>query len=88
MNRTVLQQRLDELGWKPYRLAIELDKLRGEDKGAANYASTVKKGLNNPDSCMAKTLEDLVKAMGGEIFIRWQKTEEIIVDYEEVKLSK
>ena len=88
MDSRVLQKRLDELGWTSYRLATELDKLRGEKKGGANYASTVKKGLNNPDACMAKTLEDLVKAMGGELIIRWQKTEEVVVDPEEVKFSE
>jgi hypothetical protein len=59
----------------PYRLAQELDKLRGENKGAANYASTVKKVLDNPEMSRAKTLEDLIKVLGGELIIRWEKTE-------------
>ncbi len=87
MNPKVLQARLEELGWTQYRLAQELDKLRGEEKGAGNYSSTVKKVLSNPSSTRAKTLEDLIKAMGGELFIRWEKTEEIVVNHEEVKFS-
>ena len=88
MDSEVLRQRLDDLGWTPYRLAQELDNLRGENKGAASYASTVNKILKNPEASRSKTLEDLIKAMGGELFIRWKKTEQIIVDYEEVKFTE
>jgi hypothetical protein len=87
MNPEVLKARLKELGWSQYRLAQELDKLRGEDKGAGNYTSTVKKVLGKPEDSKAKTLEDLIKAMGGELIVRWEKTEQVIVSYEEVKLS-
>ncbi|EAZ89380.1 hypothetical protein [Crocosphaera chwakensis] len=87
MNPKVLQARLKELGWTQYRLAQELDKLRGEEKGAANYSSTVKKVLSDPSSTRTKTLEDLIKAMGGEVFIRWEKTEKVVVNHEEVKFS-
>ena len=89
MNPKVLQARLDELGWTPYRLAQELDKLRGENKGAANYASTVKKVLDNPEMSRAKTLEDLIKVLGGELIIRWEKTktEQVVISHEEVKFS-
>ena len=88
MNPKVLQNRLESLGWTPYRLAQELDKLRAENKGAGNYASTVKKVLTNPDKSQSKTLEDLIKAMGGELFIKWKKTEPVVIDYEEVKFSE
>ncbi len=87
MNPKVLHDRLESLGWTPYRLAQEIDKLRGTNKGAGNYTSTVKKVLDNPERSQSKTLEDLVKAMGGELFIKWQKTEPVVVDYEEVKFS-
>jgi hypothetical protein len=87
MNPKVLQARLDELGWTHYRLAQELDKLRGENKGAANYASTVKKVIENPEMSRARTLEDLIRALGGELIIRWEKTEQVVVSYEEVKFS-
>lgn len=87
MNPKVLQDRLESLGWTQYRLAQEIDKLRGAQKGAGNYTSTVKKVLDNPEKSQSKTLEDLVKAMGGELFIKWKKTEPVVVDYEEVKFS-
>ncbi len=62
-------------------------KLRGTNKGAGNYTSTVKKVLDNPERSDSKTKEDLVKAMGGELFIKWKKTEPVVVDYEELKFS-
>lgn len=87
MNPKVLQDRLDSLGWTQYRLAQEIDKLRGTNKGAGNYTSTVKKVMDSPENSQSKTLEDLIKAMGGELFIKWQKTKPVVVDYEEVKFS-
>ncbi len=87
MNPKVLQNRLKSLGWTEYRLAQEIDKLRGTNKGAGNYTSTVNKVLHNPEKSRSKTLEELIKAMGGELFIKWQKTEPVVVDYEEVKFS-
>lgn len=87
MNPKVLQNRLESLGWSEYRLAQELDKLRRTNKGAGNYTSTVKKVLESPDNSRSKTLEDLVKAMGGELFIKWEKTKPVVIDYEEVRFS-
>ena len=87
MKPKVLNDRLKQLGWTQYRLAQELDKIRGEDKGAANYASTVKKALGNPENSKAKTLEDLISAMGGELIVRWSHKEEVVSSYEEVKIS-
>ena len=87
MNPKVLQDRLDSLGWTQYRLAQEIDKLRGTNRGAGNYTSTVKKVMDSPENSQSKTLEDLIKAMGGELFIKWQKTKSVVVDYEEVKFS-
>ena len=88
MNPKVLQNRLESLGWTQYRLAQEIDKLRGTKKGASNYTSTVKKVLDCPEKSQSKTLEDLIKAMGGELFIKWKKTKPVVVDYEEVKFSE
>lgn len=87
MDSKVLNDRLSQLGWTEYKLALELDKVRGGQKGAGNYTSTVKKVLQNPENSKAKTLEDLIAAMGGEIFVRWANTSEVVVSYEEAKLS-
>ncbi|BAZ47158.1 hypothetical protein NIES4102_42040 (plasmid) [Chondrocystis sp. NIES-4102] len=87
MQQDVLQKRLDSLEWTSYRLAQEVDRLRGSNKGAGNYTSTVNKVLANPNKCQIRTLEEVVQAMGGEIFIRWSKTEVVTVSYEDVKVS-
>ncbi|NES74005.1 MAG: hypothetical protein F6K24_56885 [Okeania sp. SIO2D1] len=88
MDSKVLQDRLNELEWTTYRLAQEYDRVKGENKGANNYASTVKKALANPDESKGKTLEDLVKALRGKIVIRWEQLEEVVVDYKEVDFTK
>jgi hypothetical protein len=87
MQQDVLQERLKTLGWTPYRLAQEVDRVKGENKGTGNYTSTVTKVLSNPGQSQTRTLEAIVKAMGGEIFIRWSKTEIVTVAYEDVKVS-
>lgn len=87
MKSNVLQERLKELGWTRYRLAQELAKFRGDGKEAQKLASTVTKVVNDPEKCNVSTLNDLIKALGGELIIRWQKTEVVVIDTEEVKLS-
>ena len=88
MKQNFLHERLEELGWTPYRLAQELDKLRGEGKGALNYTSTVKRALDNPELTRTKTLEDLIKIMDGELIVRWRKKEPVVVAHEDVSLSE
>jgi hypothetical protein len=79
--------RLKDLGWSPYRLAQELDKIRQTEKGAGNYTSTVVKFLENPNSSRTMTFLDLVTAMDGEIVIRWKVKKEVTVDCKEVKIN-
>ena len=87
MNPKVLSNSLELLGWTQYCLAQKIDKLRETKKGTGNYISTVKKVLDNPEKSASKTLEDLFKAMKGELFIEWKKTEPVVVNYKEEKLS-
>lgn len=86
MDAKIFSDRLKDLKWTNYRLAQELDKLRQTNKGAGNFTSTVDKFIENPDSSRTKTFLDLVTAMGGEVVIKWKVTEEVTVDYQEVKL--
>lgn len=87
MQQDVLQARLEALGWTPYRLAQEVDRIKAKNKGAGNYTSTVAKVLSSPGQSQTRTLEAIVKAMGGEIFIRWSKTEVVTIAHEDVKIS-
>ncbi|NJO97615.1 MAG: hypothetical protein HC764_17780 [Pleurocapsa sp. CRU_1_2] len=86
MEAKPFNNRLKDLGWTPYRLAQELDKVRQTKKGAGNYTSTVVKFLENPNNSRTITLLDLVKAMDGEIVIRWKVKKEVTVDHQEVKI--
>ena len=86
MDAKIFSDRMKDLGWTNYRLAQELDTIRQTNKGAGNYTSTVDKFVQSPDSSRTKTFLDLVKAMGGEIVIKWKVTEEVIVEHQEVKL--
>lgn len=86
MDAKPFSDRLKDLGWTPYKLAQELDKVRQTNKGAGNYTSTVMKFLENPNSSRTITLLDLVTAMEGEIVIGWKVKKEVTVDHQEVKI--
>ncbi|MBW4533200.1 MAG: hypothetical protein KME09_04620 [Pleurocapsa minor HA4230-MV1] len=86
MDAKPFSDRLKDLGWTPYKLAQELDKVRQTNKGAGNYTSTVMKFLENPNNSRTITLLDLVTAMEGEIVIRWKVKKEVTVDHQEIKI--
>ncbi len=77
MRKEILENRLTELGWSPYKLAQEVTKLRseeeGEEKKVSNFVSLVRNALNKPDNSSLKTIETLIKALDGEIIIRWKQ---------------
>ncbi|MGH2415083.1 MAG: hypothetical protein ACRDEA_15605 [Microcystaceae cyanobacterium] len=91
MRKDILEQRLKELEWTKYRLAKEIAVLRaaeGEEIApAVRYQSTVNKALSDPTHVKVVTLEDLVKALGGEIIIRWHRTEQIVTGYDDIKID-
>ncbi|MDA0672654.1 MAG: hypothetical protein O3C67_02975 [Cyanobacteria bacterium] len=66
----ILVQRLQALGWTQYRLTKEVIRLKGEDAPVTRYNS-IKTTLNNPENSKFENVRDLVKAMGGEIVIRF-----------------
>jgi hypothetical protein len=67
----ILAQRLQALGWTQYRLTKEVIRLKGEDAPVTRYNSSIKTTLNNPENSKFENVRDLVKAMGGEIVIRF-----------------
>jgi hypothetical protein len=78
------------LGWSQYKLAKEIARLRGEpaDSNAAKrFGTTVKQAIATPDKSSMETLERIVKAMGGELFIRWEEKENVVTGYTEIKVS-
>lgn len=91
VDRKILQERFERLGWTSYRLAQEVGKIRmlifGEpEKKPANLVTAVEKVLDDPNTSSFKNVEAAIRAMGGEVIIRWQKVEEVVTGHEEIKL--
>lgn len=91
MKREILDERLKELGWSPYRLAQEVSRIRSKDEERefkpSNFVSSVRNALEKPNSSSIKTLETLVKALDGELVIRWRQKEQIVTGEREVTID-
>lgn len=90
MRSEVLEQRLEELGWSPYRAAKEIAKLRGEleqAKRPTRYASAVRQALENPNRSSFETIERLVTALGGQLVIRWEERQQVVTGTREVEID-
>lgn len=91
MKKEILEDRLQELGWSPYKLAQLVSKLRskeeGKEKRVTSFVSSVRQALNNPDSSSLKTIETLIKALDGELIIRWKQKEEVVTGEREVRID-
>ena len=82
---------LKKLGWTAYKLAHEVSKIRvsvfgEEEKKGTHLVTAVSNVLENPNASSFKNVESAVRAMGGEIIIRWQTVEQVVTGHEEVKL--
>lgn len=72
--KEVLAQRIEKLGYTQYKVTQEVCKLRAEGDEippVTRYNSTVAKALNDPQNVKFYVLEDLIKALGGELIVRW-----------------
>lgn len=91
MKKEILEERLKELGWSAYKLAQEVSRLRsqeqGEEKKATSFVSSVRQALDKPDNSSLKTIETLIKALDGEIIIRWKEKREVVTGEREVKVE-
>ena|GEM_PF-2669046 len=94
VNKKILQDRLKALNLTTYKLAKRYGKIRTgepeENIDPRRFDRTVKQALNNPDASSLKTLEALIKAMGGKLMISWDIHEEVvtgqkIVDFDEAE---
>lgn len=78
--KEILTERMAKLGYSKYRLTKEICKLRAQDGKVApvsKYQSSVRQALDDPDMVKHYIVEDLIKAMGGEIIIRWTNHEDV-----------
>jgi hypothetical protein len=87
----ILSERFKKLGWTTYKLAREVNRIRvslfgEESKKTGSLVTSVAKVLDNPNNCSFKNVEAAIRAMGGEVVIRWQNVEEVVVGHDEIKL--
>lgn len=81
--KAVLAKRIEQLGYTRYRVTKEVCQIRaegGEVPPVTRYNSTVGKALDDPQNVRFYIIEDLVKALDGEIVIRWNNPEEVNVE--------
>ena len=91
MKKEILEERLKELGWSAYKLAQEVSKLRSQEeeqeKKVTSFVSSVRQALDKPDNSSLKTIETLIKALDGEIIIRWKERKKIVIGEREVRIE-
>ena len=91
MKKEILADRLKELRWSAYKLAQEVSRLRaeeeGEEKKVTSFVSSVRQALEKPDNSSLKTIETLIKALDGELIIRWKEKKEIVIGEREVRVE-
>ncbi len=91
VDKQILQNRLKNLGWTAYRLAQEVSKVRvcvfrEEEKRPATLVTAVSKVISDPNTSSFKNVEAAIRAMGGELIIRWETVETVVTGHEEIKL--
>lgn len=81
-----LLDRLHQLDWTVYQLALEYGRLQnpGEELSpaqlAARYQATVAQALQNPEKSQFKTIQNLLRAMNGSMRIQF-------TDFQNIELS-
>ncbi|RUS94001.1 hypothetical protein DSM106972_094720 [Dulcicalothrix desertica PCC 7102] len=77
MDSKILNSRFKKLGWTTYKLAQKVNRIRvsifgEESKKTSSLVTSIAKILDNPNNCSFKNVEAAIRAMGGEVIIRWQ----------------
>ena len=80
MMKEILQRRMEQLDFSQYRLTQEVCKLRAEGDEippVSRYQSSIRKAITDPQHVKLYIIQDMVKALDGEIIIRWNNREEV-----------
>ncbi|NJP11680.1 MAG: hypothetical protein HC866_21250 [Leptolyngbyaceae cyanobacterium RU_5_1] len=78
--KDVIENRMKQLGFSEYRVTKEVCQLRAQDGEVppiTKYHSSIRQAIDKPENVKFYIIEDIVKAMGGEIVIRWHNIEEV-----------
>ncbi|NJL77804.1 MAG: hypothetical protein HC836_49395 [Richelia sp. RM2_1_2] len=91
MDKSILQDRFKKLGLTAYKLAQEVSIVRAnifgeEKKKAASLVTSVSKVIENPNTSSFKNVEAAIRAMNGELIVRWKNVESVVVGHEEIEL--
>lgn len=91
MDKNILQDRFQKLGLTAYKLAQEVSKIRvsvfgEEEKKPTSLVTSVSKVIENPNTSSFKNVEAAIRAMNGELIVRWKNVEEVVVGHEEIEL--
>lgn len=88
MQAEILKNRLNQLGWTQYRLTKEYCRAKGEEPDAdliRRYGGKVKRALETPEVVGFEVIRHLVIALDGELILRWNVRQEVIIGQEEIK---
>jgi hypothetical protein len=82
-----LQRRFEELGWKLQDLADAVADQRreiyGENIAPVHLRSAIQRALKEPNKATWKTLNCIIKAMDGNLSLRWKKERVVTEEVEE-----
>jgi hypothetical protein len=88
MKKEILEERLKELDWSAYKLAQEFARLREQEEGVekkvTSFVTSVRQALDKPEKSSLKTIETIIKALDGELVIRWKQKAEVVTGEKEV----
>lgn len=90
MKKQILMDRLKELGLNPYKVAKEVARIKGDEEQSrrpTRYATAVRQALENPANSSLRTIESLVTALGGRLYIEWDQKEEVITGSRSVEIE-
>lgn len=71
-----LEKRLEEKGVTKYAIAKQLAEAEGKGKAPTAFTTRVGKIIADPKGRVFSNLEEVVKLLGGEIYIRWTDTKD------------
>lgn len=90
MKKQILMDRLKELELNPYKVAKEIARIKGDEeqfKRPTRYATAVRQALENPTNSSLRTIETLIAALGGRLYIEWDQKEEVVTGSKSVQVE-
>lgn len=78
--KEIIEQRMAQLGYTQYKLTQEICKLRAQDgvvPPVSKYQSSIRLAIAQPEQVKTQIVLDIIKALGGEVVIRWNNPQEV-----------